>query len=212
MRGLVVGGVAAVVLTAIGVAAGTVLLDDEAPAPPATKPFAVTPLEGFETTTLTVPRASFCSEVDTRQVEAALGSEPVDARGYDNGEDVDLADGVSDVLHEYGCVWAAADGSEARAWVFAPPVDAARAQRMADEAGRSRGCEPATTPAYGEPSVGLTCSGKDGARASYRGLFGDAWLTCELTSADPAADPAELRERAGAWCVGVALAASATAG
>lgn len=171
-------------------------------------PYATTPLEGFETTTLTVPRAGFCSAVDPREVEAALGGEPDGARGYENGEEVTLADGLTDVAHEFGCVWSAGDGSEARAWVFAPPVDADRAEMLVREASRTAGCEASPTPAYGAPSVGLTCTGEGGTRASYRGLFGDAWLTCELTSADPAVDPAALRERAGAWCVGVARGAA----
>ena len=164
---------------------------------------------GSTASTLTVPRAGFCDGVDAREVTAALGEEAADVRGYENGDEVTLADGITDVAHEFGCVWSAADGSEARAWVFAPPVDADRAQDMVRDAGRAAGCQSSPTPAYGAPSVGLTCTGQGGTRASYRGLFGDAWLTCELTSPDPAVDPAELRERAGAWCVGVARGAAA---
>ena len=44
--------------------------------------------------------------------------------------------------------------------------------------------------------------------ASYRGLFGDAWLTCELSLKDVEVTDAELLRRAGAWCAGVAQAAS----
>ena len=41
--------------------------------------------------------------------------------------------------------------------------------------------------------------------ASYRGLFGDAWLACSLTA--PGERDAVL-EKAGAWCVAAARAAS----
>ena len=37
---------------------------------------------------------------------------------------------------------------------------------------------------------------------SYRGLFGDAWLTCELAT-PVAVAPAALEERAGRWCAQV---------
>ena len=48
--------------------------------------------------------------------------------------------------------------------------------------------------------------------SSYQGLFGDAWLTCELSVTDTTADPSELSDRAGRWCVGVAEAASRLGG
>jgi hypothetical protein len=200
----------AAVLTVVVVGGVVLALDPftDEPAPDREKPYATTPLEGFETTTLTVPRAAFCGAVDEREVTAALG-DGGELRGYENGDEVALADGLTDVAHEFGCVWSAADGSEARAWVFAPPVDAERAREMVDEARRTKGCESSPTPSYGSPSVGLICTGVGGTRASYRGLFGDAWLTCELTSPDPAADTVELRARTGAWCVGVAKGASA---
>lgn len=171
-------------------------------------PFATTPIEGFDTSTLTVPRAGFCADVDPREVAAALGAEPSDAHGYENGDEVALDDGLTDIVHEYGCVWSLDDGSEARAWLFAPPIDADRAQELADGAGRTTGCEVTGPASYGSPSVGLVCAGDGPARASFRGLFGDAWLACELTSSDPAVVPDELVERAGAWCVGVAKGAA----
>jgi hypothetical protein len=207
MRRSVLVAVAAAVVTGAGVAAGTLVLGDDADAP-SEVPFSTTPLESFDTTTATVARESFCDDVDPRQVAAALGAEPSAADSYDNGDEVALADGVTDVAHEFGCTWTTDDGSEARAWVFAPPVDPQRAQRLVRETGKTGGCESTPTPAYGAPSVGLTCSATGGASASYRGLFGDAWLACELAVPDAAADQAALRERTGAWCVAVARAAA----
>ena len=138
MRRWVLVAVTALVVTGAGVAAGTLLLDDEEPTSgPAA--FTPTPLTSFDTSVLTVPRESFCDAVDARQVEAALGGEPVDATSYENGEEVTLADGVTgpiiDVAHEFGCTWTRADQSEARAWVFAPPVDAKRAAALVEAAG-----------------------------------------------------------------------------
>ena len=83
-------------------------------------------------------------------------------------------------MHEFGCSYAVPDVGAARAWVFAPPVDAAAAQRLVKAAGKATGCKAGTGPPFGTPTLALTCS-KDGVtRASYRGLFGDAWLVCEV--------------------------------
>lgn len=209
MRRWVVAALVALVVTGGGVAAGTLLLGEDTSD---SAPFSTTPLESFDTTALTVARTGFCDDVDPRQVEAALGGEPADAAAYDNGDEVELADGVTDVAHEFGCTWTGDDGAEARAWVFAPPVSEERARRLLRDAERSKDCDASPTPAYGAPSVGLVCGQPNGTRASYRGLFGDAWLTCELTDpelrAGTEADAADLRERTGAWCVGVALAAT----
>jgi hypothetical protein len=203
---------AAVVLTAIAVAT-VVVLDPFADAPPADRedPFATTPLASVDTTGLTVPRTSFCEAVDPREVEAALGAEPDATSGYANGDEVTLADGLTDVAHEFGCAWSLDDGTAARAWVFAPPVDRTRAQRLVRDASRVTGCESSPTPAYGAPSVATTCAADGRTTVSYRGLFGDAWLVCELTSTGPTdvtQDDAALGERADAWCSGVARGAS----
>ena len=50
------------------------------------------------------------------------------------------------------------------------------------------------------------CTSEAGGRASYQGLFGDAWLTCRLDLGPDALDAstAGLVDRTGAWCVGVA--------
>jgi len=210
MRRLVLVSVTAMMVTGAGVAAGTLLLDADAPGSSGPPSFTTTALESFDTSLVTVPRASFCDSVDPRQVEAALGGEPVDAQSYDNGEEVTVTEGVTDAAHEFGCAWIGADQSEARAWVFAPPVEAQRAQGLVREAGRQQACLASADPAYGSPSVGLLCTGEPGRRASYQGLFGDAWLTCELTSKDPEVSSAELLRRTGAWCVGVAKGASGT--
>jgi hypothetical protein len=198
---------AATLLTVAVVA--VVLLDprgDDGPGP-AEDPFATTPLEDVDTLTLVVPRQGFCDRVDEREIEAALGAAADEMSGYENGDEVVLGE-VTDVAHEYGCRWALDDGTEARAWVFAPPVDRDRARRLVREASRADGCSPVDGPAYGDPSLALRCSDGPATSTSYRGLFGDAWLTCELVAPTPSDSPEVLLARAGAWCGAVARGAA----
>ena len=57
-------------------------------------------------------------------------------------------------------------------------------------------------PAYGNPTSTQLCRRTDGElRARHAGLFGQTWLTCELTVTD--GDLAGLRARADSWCVAV---------
>ena len=79
-------------------------------------------------------------------------------------------------------------------------------QRLTKVAGKATGCEAGSGPAFGAPTLALTCTTKDGVvRASYRGLFGDAWLVCEVVR--PAGAEWDVVDRAGRWCVGVLEAA-----
>jgi len=175
-----------------------------------TAAFTTTPLAEFDTTTAAVMRGPFCDQLDPRQAEAALDGPVGDARSWRNGDTIEVSTGVTDVVHEFGCEYAAADGTVAHAWVYAPPVEAKQAQGLVRSAGKGPGCETADGPAFGDPTLALTCT-KDGVtHASYRGLFGDAWLVCEVVR--PAGATWDVVDRAGRWCVGVLQAAeSATA-
>ena len=173
---LLLAALVVTVLAAVAVAVFEPLDDD--PPPEREEPFATTPLDGFETTSLTVPRAGFCDSVDPRQVEAALGTEPVEVQSYDSGEVVTLADGVDDVAHEFGCLWQASDQSAARAWVFAPPVDAERAKRLVREAGREQGCETSPLPRSGRR--------RSAWRARPRPAVGRRTRVCSATRGSPA--------------------------
>jgi hypothetical protein len=190
----------ALATTAAAVGIGLVLTADdadEAPARQSPAPFAATPLAEVDTTALTVPRAGFCDAVDEREVALALGAEPTASDTWADGEEIEVAEGVVDVVQEHGCSWRAGPVS-ASAWVFAPPVTASRAETLGREA--ARGCEPIAGAAeFGTASVAVDCA----RTTSYRGLFGDAWLVCELTGADPA--------RADGWCSAVVRAASSAA-
>ena len=95
-------------------------------------------------------------------------------------------------------------GGELRAWVFAPPVTRSRATELVEDAAGREGCtRAATAPAYGSPSVALVCPAGDRRWASFRGLYGDAWLACSL-AAPASLTEQQLLDRAGRWCVAVA--------
>ena len=182
-------------------------------APSAQEPSSsTTPLADYDTTTARVARAPFCDAIDDRQVDAVLGEVP-DALEWRNGDEIDLSGGGSDVVHEFGCRYAVQDVGTAQAWVFAPPVDASRAARLVKSAEKAAGCQVGSGPAFGSPTLALTCTTRDGTtRASYRGLFGDAWLVCEVelpTGSADSAGSADIADVAGRWCVGVLEAASA---
>ena len=90
--------------------------------------------------------------------------------------------------------------------MFAPPVTVAQAKRLRTEAVAAPGCqEVGSAPALGRQTAALSCRVPQGTEVSFRGLFGDAWLTCTLRA--PQGGP-ELVDRAGRWCVAVTQAAS----
>jgi hypothetical protein len=201
--------VAAVCLVGISSCQG-----DDDPAPAAAPSETSTPLAELATDTLVVRRGSFCAGLDAAAVEEALGGEPAAASSYDNGEPARLARGVKDVAHEFGCTWRRTDGTTARAWVFTPPVTSREARAMARSATTTSGCSAvADASAFGRPSAAVACRADGTIDASYRGLFGDAWLSCALAvpAAAASADRDDLVERADRWCVAVATAASGPA-
>ena len=213
--------VIAVAVTALPVAAGVLVLDDDdqqpteeaRPEPPA---YASTALEDYDTSTVALSRAPFCDRLSDEAVAEALnGTADTDSTAeavtYANGESAEIAPGLEDVAHEYGCRIEGRRGAEVRAWLFAPPVTEERASDLIDEAsGRGSCTQPATAPSYGAPSLALVCPAGDRLWASFRGLFGDAWLACSL-SVPAAVGEDELLARAGRWCVAVAQAASSDA-
>lgn len=190
-------------VTAIGGLAGC-QGDTPTAAPPAAT---ATPLADLATETIGVDRAAFCSRVAPAAVRAALGGRDTSSDSYANGERAALADGVTDVAHEFGCTWTAADGTEARAWVFAPPVTVTQAGALRTAAIHAPGCSSVPgAPAFGDPSVAVRCHGTGGtASAAYHGLFGDAWLSCSVASPTGGAT---LADRASAWCATVIQAAA----
>ncbi len=184
-----------------------------APAP-APAPDRGTPLPDFETRTVSVARESFCEAIATEAVARALVGDPTRATSYAPGEKVRLTSEVKDVAHEFGCVFKGRKKAEARAWVFAPPVTRARAKELVTAASKAAGCAAVPgAPPFGKPSVATVCPGakktSKATVATYAGLFGDAWLSCNV-AAPAKVGQDELVDRAGRWCVEVAMAASTT--
>lgn len=201
--------------TLVPVGIGVAVSDD--PSPERAAPdYVGTDLADYDTAAAVVQRAPFCELIPDAAAEAALGTD-ADVTTYGNGEKSEALPG-GDVSHEYGCLFSGAGTTEgdgtsaaigARGWVFAPPVTPERAAQLA-KAAAGKGCvvQP-DAPAYGTPSVALLCTQGELRTASYRGLFGDAWLACSLTLRPGDATDAELTERVGRWCVAVAEAAAA---
>lgn len=200
---------AAAVATAALVGGGVVVAgDDEEPSrrPGSPTTAEATPLADLDTTRLVVARASFCNRVAESAVSAALGAEPETATAYGNGERTRLGRD-RDIAHEFGCSWTTAR-AEARAWVFAPPVTSRQAAALVDSARSGPGCTPIPAAAeFGSPSLALACVGEARRQASYRGLFGDAWLACTLSQA-LATRRQDLLDRADLWCAEVVRAAA----
>lgn len=200
-RRVAAGAVAAAVLLA-GCTTGS---SGPPPSPDDTPAAEPTPLESYDVEGVAVLRSPFCDRVSPTGIEHALDSAAASHRDYGNGDRVRLPDGTRAIAHEYGCEWTGTDGVTARAWVFVPPVTRARARRLVDEALSGR-CSRTGTGGFGTPSVATRCRTDEGVQRSWRGLFGDAWLVCTLTGADPA----DVREvRTSEWCVSVLDAARA---
>ncbi len=202
-----------------GLLAGLVLLAgvtaceaDQAPEPSAPPPTPTsTPLASIDTSALVVPRATFCARVSPADAQTALGGEVASSASYGNGERARLTPTVRDVAHEYGCSWTSTDDTRARAWVFAPPVTTARARELR-RAADGPGCRALSqAPSFGRPGVAVRCVDGDRVRVALSGLFGDAWLSCELEVERGGAGTG-LVDQTGQWCVTVAQAASASTG
>lgn len=203
---------AAVVLTATAVTVGVAVRGSADTDVDSTGPVRRgTPLWEYDTSGVVVERSAFCSGIGSDPVAAALGDAPESSSSYLNGERAQVTRKLRDVAHEFDCTWVGADGTVARAWVFAPPVTPARAGDLAAAAPAARGCERvADAPAFGAPSVATSCASSTERQASYRGLFGDAWLACSITAPASDSEQVELLDRTGRWCVAVARAASTT--
>ncbi|HEX6249091.1 MAG TPA: hypothetical protein VFZ64_14560 [Nocardioidaceae bacterium] len=179
---------------------------------------------------LPVPRAEVCDALAEDDAARALGGPVEQTAHYGNGDDVEIAPGVVDVSHEYGCVFEAADGTVARLWIFARPVTTGEARALVRRARRGRDCAFPDVVVFGRPGLTSVCEvpadrpgGETAFRARFEGLFdGGTWVGCEVTDpagaepespADASAGPDEkapLLERSEQWCTGAVTAVSAT--
>jgi hypothetical protein len=190
---------------AVAVALGLLLSGCSQEKKEATPEPAPTPIASLNTVAMQIPRIKFCGLVPASAVAEAVGGKPDSDASYGNGDEEALPDVGSDVVHEIGCSWTGKDGVSARAWVFARPISTAFARTVIASGRRTDGCHRVPGPAYGKPSLTQLCQRPDGEqRVRHAGLFGQTWLTCELTGAKVA--HTELSTRADAWCVEVANA------
>ena len=164
--------------------------------------------EAVDLTALRVQRAAFCDRLGQTDVRDALDARVTASDQYRSGERVRLAPGVADVSHEFGCTYRAATGAQARVWVFAEPVSGREAAGIGRGARRTSGCRSLDTrPAFGRSPAGTVCrvTRPSGRQVTLRGLFGNAWLSCQVTSAGSEPRP-DLVRRSSRWCVRVATA------
>ncbi len=171
----------------------------------ATPPASPTPIASLNTQAMQVPRIEFCSLVPKSAISDALGGKPDSDAAYGNGDEEELVGLGKDVVHELGCSWNTDEGVSARAWVFARPVSTSFARSVVASGRRTPGCRTVPGPEYGEPSATQLCKQADGAqRVRHSGLFGETWVTCELSATD--LETSALRTRADDWCVQIANA------
>lgn len=153
---------------------------------------------------LPIERTLDCSVLDGDAVREALGAPVTLRQSYVSGDRVEVSPGVTDVVAEDACVFHS-PRAEARVWVFSAPVGTAYARALVREARRAPECMPRPDETgFGDPTLTDVCTGDDpaGSTATLRGLFGDAWLSCRLSSED---EPAVVvLGRAQAWCTEVA--------
>ena len=177
-------------------------------APPEPRPEAdpePSTLASYDTRGVSVVRGPFCDRVSPTGVEHALADVPTDSEEWTNGDRELLPDGTRDRVQEYGCRWTADDGTEASAWVFAPPVTRAFAGELAGDMPAMKCRAMPDAEPFGVPGANALCTLNTGdTLVEHAGLFGDAWLMCTLTAT---AGPADLPARASEWCVQVVEAA-----
>ena len=129
---------------------------------------------------------------------------------YRNGQSAELAPGLEDVAHEYGCrIEGAGAAREVRAWLFAPPVTRSRATDLVDEAAGRASC---SRPAHG---AGVRRSERRAGLSGRRPPLGvlPRPVRRRLARLQPGRSgdgsaSEELLDRAGRWCVAVAEAAA----
>lgn len=174
------------------------------------------PEPDYDLSGLPVARAPFCRLLDEAAVSRALGSGVLRTAHYRNGDRVEIVPGVVDVAAEHNCTFEGLSPARARAWVFARPVARREAQRLARAQSGQRDCSFPDPFDFGTPDLTSVCrvaAPEPALRVTAAGLFGDAWLSCELTL-PRGQERRAVRERqvlaaAEQWCVGVVSALGA---
>ncbi len=163
-----------------------------------------------------VARAEFCDRLPGAAVRDALGGDSETDDAWSNGDPMP-EDPDGEVAQEFGCAWGSSDGTRATAWVFATPVTAPFAATIVKRVGEGPDCTGYAATVFGDPGMLQVCFLPDGLVEMRRaGLFGDTWLTCEVTLRRSTADRVEAdkahRQRLDAWCAQVVAALDLSAG
>jgi hypothetical protein len=206
----------ATVTTAFLVAGCTAPTASREPSSTPASPSAPTAAQRPDLTGLSVPRAALCEALPEDAVTEALDGPVADTAHYLNGDEFEVRPGYVDVAHEYGCVYTGADGTTAKVWVFARPVQRHEARMLVRRARQRRDCAFPQALTFGRPGLTSVCeiSAAKGTprlvRARFEGLFGDSWVGCEVSepmdrpgSAGGAHPRRDVLQRADAWCVDV---------
>ncbi len=168
------------------------------------------PLAQVDLAGLRPARAPFCDGLDAAAVSEVLGGRPRSTDAYRSGDTRRVAPGVRDVVHEDGCTFTRGS-TEAAAWVFAAPATRREARTWVADRAATQGCRATGEVSFGSPGSVLACAGtargRTVRRISLAGLFGDAWLTCEVTRPRDESTRSTL-EAAQRWCAGVVTAAA----
>jgi len=198
-RHAAVAGAVTAVVVAIGVALSPVALE------PRKEPVVVPdlPLSQVRLDEINATRTPFCGNISDEAVTEAVGGSAT-ATEYTNGERTTLEPGLTDVAHEFGCVFSHG-GTQARVWVFAAPVTPYDAQMMVDDAKADEGCSEAGVLQFGRPGAVLLCTTPAERVLRAVGRIGDAWAHCELSTPATTPDP-RLVLRGQHWCVAAAYA------
>jgi hypothetical protein len=168
-------------------------------ATPSTAP--PTPIGQLNTAQMELHRIPFCDLVPRQAVADALGGRATDRSSWRNGDTTSLVGGSGDRAQELGCRFSAGS-SAAAAWVFASPVEPSFARQVVRDSSRQRSCRDEPGATFGQPSELQTCRLPGGiVRVRHAGLFGQTWLTCQVSAAAP---DQQVTRRADAWCVQVA--------
>lgn len=178
--------------------------DPEKPSGP--KSVAPTPISQLNTGALKLARLDFCDLVPPQAVRDALGGGGAGSeKSWRNGDPAEVDEGVTDVVHEYGCSWSRT-GYAASAWLFARAITPEYAQAVIDKTSRRKGCTSTEGPGFGTPSQRQSCDLPDGShRVRISGLFDDNWLSCQVSG--PVGQSVEdVGARADEWCVQIANA------
>ena len=185
---------------------------NEAAAPPPPP----TPIAKLNTASMAIGRVPFCDLIGKDAVNDALGGstkKKAKKKEWGNGDIIEIAPETAageqkDVVHEFGCSFTRGE-TVAEAWIYARPVTPAFAKGIV--ALTKPGCVKTPGPAFGSPHLARQCGLPNGLfSARHAGLFGQTWLTCQLTGPAPTPGQASaVGQRAGAWCVQVANAVNA---